>query len=482
MYSWYKAARVCYVVLSDVGLDRSAANSTTLLQEQLSRSRWFTRGWTLQELIAPRNVRFYDRSWKHIGDKVGLVDLLSEITRIDADILTDRTHLTSASVAKRMSWASERETLRIEDQAYALLGIFDVNIPLLYGEGRKAFQRLQEEIIRTSTDHSILAWLPTTALGSASIWSDMTEESNLLAPSPYSFRDSRDIISWALPQSETFELSQRGLRMTLYASAGEWIPRKYNGTARAFKLVLNCRYAHEPSTYITLRVIERFRVDDFGVRSPQDAAQEDSLYDRDRAQERRRGTLISLDTTSLVNMFTRRTFTMARNRYIFPDHGERIHIALDIDGEATDAHKLRGWNGQTLTLDSRDDRPGLHGWLGIKIYNTSSAEGVETAEIILIVRVMCTADEYTRVPPIFVGTKSRKEVANYLDAIFALPSALGSDSAFHPDETRLLSWSGATSLAVTARYVNMAGEILWSLEIKTGPAKDELPMLGELQI
>ena len=107
-----------------------------------------------------------------------------------------------------MSWAAERSTSRIEDRAYSLLGIFDVNLPLLYGEGSKAFLRLQEEIIRTSTsaDHSILAWVPWES-AAALVWSDIAEPSLLLSPSPYGFRSAHDITSWTLPQGETFDLS-----------------------------------------------------------------------------------------------------------------------------------------------------------------------------------------------------------------------------------------------------------------------------------
>ncbi|KAI4621110.1 uncharacterized protein J4E87_006738 [Alternaria ethzedia] len=118
----------------------------------------FTRGWTLQELIAPREIQFYDAKWNSIGLKKDLVDDLSTITGIGAEILMHEQSLDLVSVAARMSWAAKRETTRTEDMAYCLLGIFDVNLPLLYGEAEKAFQRLQEEIIRSKADLSIFAW------------------------------------------------------------------------------------------------------------------------------------------------------------------------------------------------------------------------------------------------------------------------------------------------------------------------------------
>jgi hypothetical protein len=126
--------------------------------EAVRKSRWFTRGWTLQELIAPKNLTFFTREWERISTKEKLAATLSEITLIPRKVLESGNHDTM-SVAQKMSWASRRKTTRSEDIAYCLLGLFDVNMPLLYGEGEKAFIRLQEEIIRRSDDHSIFFWL-----------------------------------------------------------------------------------------------------------------------------------------------------------------------------------------------------------------------------------------------------------------------------------------------------------------------------------
>ena len=152
MYAWYQNAQKCYVFLADVptGEDCCEEDST------FRKSRWFTRGWTLQELLAPSTVEFYGQDWHEIGTRFVLKDVLTEITGIDHDILLDGKFET-ASIAKKMSWASKRTTTRVEDIAYCLLGIFGVNMPTLYGEGRHAFTRLQHVIIQTSNDHSIFA-------------------------------------------------------------------------------------------------------------------------------------------------------------------------------------------------------------------------------------------------------------------------------------------------------------------------------------
>lgn len=154
MYRWYKAAAVCYVYLSDVDAAEVSRDGESKIMESL----WFERGWTLQELLAPKNVLFFDQDWAFLGTKHSLSESLTRCTGIDETILRGNESVFNRSIAQRMSWAAGRKTTRDEDIAYSLLGIFDVNMPMLYGEGEKAFLRLQAEIIRQSDDHSIFAW------------------------------------------------------------------------------------------------------------------------------------------------------------------------------------------------------------------------------------------------------------------------------------------------------------------------------------
>lgn len=156
MFYWYKSSAVCYALLSDV--DMSAAHSQDDRDLAIRKSRWFTRGWTLQEFLAPGEVIFYDAQWKPIAPKTELVELLSAITGIASKFIDGTDDIHNASIAQRMSWASKRQTTRMEDTAYCLLGIFNVHMPLLYGERDKAFLRLQEEIVRRTEDHTYLAW------------------------------------------------------------------------------------------------------------------------------------------------------------------------------------------------------------------------------------------------------------------------------------------------------------------------------------
>ncbi|KAK1829452.1 HET-domain-containing protein [Podospora conica] len=155
MFRWYRDAEVCYAYLSD--FDDSLPNEATTL-DRLAKCRWFFRGWTLQELIAPTSIRFYSRSWIHIGTKLDLCFSIHSITSIPTDLLLGRSRSFEYSIARRMSWAARRKTTRIEDTAYCLLGLFAVNMPLLYGEGDKAFLRLQEELVKSTTDASLFAW------------------------------------------------------------------------------------------------------------------------------------------------------------------------------------------------------------------------------------------------------------------------------------------------------------------------------------
>lgn len=185
MYKWYQDAVRCHVYLPDVMI-KSHRDDTI---KQLQSSRWWTRGWTLQELVAPTHVDFYTKEWNYIDNKVELVELITSVTTISREVLLSGDP-SSSSVAQIMSWASRRVTTRLEDRAYCLLGFFEVNMPMLYGEGEGAYNRLQEEIMRKTHDHSLFAWrYPYTTLRQDSYFL------GLLAPSPSYFEGCERIRS-----------------------------------------------------------------------------------------------------------------------------------------------------------------------------------------------------------------------------------------------------------------------------------------------
>jgi hypothetical protein len=157
MYRWYQEARVCYIYLSDVG-PVSNETSPSAMESILEKSRWFSRGWTLQELLAPRFLEFYASDWSEIGTNLTLTPAIIKITAINESVFRGKQSLASCTIAERLSWMANRKTTREEDMAYCLLGIFDVHMPLLYGEGKRAFARLQEEILRRTEDFSLLLW------------------------------------------------------------------------------------------------------------------------------------------------------------------------------------------------------------------------------------------------------------------------------------------------------------------------------------
>lgn len=168
---------------------------------------------TLQELIAPSEVFFYGSAWNALGSSRDLFRTIATYSNIHATLLSGETPLEDFSIAQRMSWAAFRRTSRVEDIAYCLLGIFDVNMPLLYGEREKAFSRLQEEIIRSTTDQSVFAWhsYPNTS-STKYLW----DVSPLLARSPDDFRHGGDIVyvDDFLDRSAAL-INQRGLQATL---------------------------------------------------------------------------------------------------------------------------------------------------------------------------------------------------------------------------------------------------------------------------
>ncbi|RYC58609.1 hypothetical protein CHU98_g7595 [Xylaria longipes] len=134
-------------------VDTCCIDKTSSAELRTSGSRWFTRGWTLQELIAPRALLFLARDWSVLGNKrnnPALIDVVANITGVPVTVLLGKARPGNISVASRLQWASERQTTRAEDIAYCLLGIFDVNMPLLYGEGQRAFVRLQEAILKST--------------------------------------------------------------------------------------------------------------------------------------------------------------------------------------------------------------------------------------------------------------------------------------------------------------------------------------------
>lgn len=268
MFSWYKEAQICYVFIDDT--DDVAG---------IEHCRWLTRGWTLQELLAPSYIHFYDRNWTFLGTKSSLVCDFVRWTSIDQIVLERPSMMSYVSVAARMSWAASRRTSRVEDLAYCLLGIFNVNMPLLYGEKTNAFRRLQEEILRQSGDISLLAFDRT----------DLADgHLNLLAPDPDAFGKRPKIINEH--NAYDCELTSAGVKTSL---------RILKPSTYITRAILPCRFEFDPESRIFLDIYSQgpsnYRLLDqpVGVCSYQDVLGGDfeavTLIEKCRAQEERMG-------------------------------------------------------------------------------------------------------------------------------------------------------------------------------------------------
>ncbi|KAI9052004.1 hypothetical protein LZ554_004258 [Drepanopeziza brunnea f. sp. 'monogermtubi'] len=225
MFTWYGKAGVCYAYLSDV--QSTDAEMPAAAQEEFQRSRWFSRGWTLQELLAPKEVIFCAAAWQQLGNRQQLWPLISKATGI-GDLGGWRT----ASIAQKMSWASRRETTRSEDKAYSLMGLFGVNMPPLYGEGENAFIRLQLEILRISDDESIFAWAD-----------DKDTSGGLLARSPKAFQNSGDFRRLDVFRYEKapYSMTNKGIRVELPVCIPEELHLDFMDADDTFLAFLSCR-------------------------------------------------------------------------------------------------------------------------------------------------------------------------------------------------------------------------------------------------
>lgn len=238
MFRWYENADICYVYLPDVTPQRD-------LKEGIRACRWITRGWTLQELIAPRECELLDSEWVCRGRKTELSGMLAMLTRVPSSVLAGERLAREFTVAQRMSWAAKRTTSRREDMAYCLLGLFGIQMSMIYGEGDMAFHRLQEEIIRRTDDETIFAWNPPDlAPGVISI----------LASSPAAFREPRPMVKWAGWHPSGFTLTNKGLK---FADArASVVPQTSGDTKVVYLLRVGDSTPHDGSSGIFLRKVD----------------------------------------------------------------------------------------------------------------------------------------------------------------------------------------------------------------------------------
>ncbi|RBQ67928.1 hypothetical protein FVER14953_21114 [Fusarium verticillioides] len=249
MFRWYQNAGVCYAHLSDVdaattsqilsftedtSLDSSMDSLRTAAKNKFIGAKWFTRGWTLQELLAPHYLIFVDREWRHMGTRESWALEIEKASNIEARHLNafNPTDFASCSTAMRFSWASGRETTVEEDESYSLLGLFGISLPLIYGEGgRQAFNRLQRQLIHVYHDDSVFAWKSSQPNPKPGV--------GILARSVKDFRHASKVI--AGQYGNAYSMTNRGLEIT-----SKYWRQKSNPDGVIVRL--NCRIRSAPDT------------------------------------------------------------------------------------------------------------------------------------------------------------------------------------------------------------------------------------------
>ena len=328
MYRWYQEAQICYAYLADVDIGDHSFGSTNRW-EAFRKSRWFTRGWTLQELLAPKDLVFYDKLWREFGSKSSLMDEISLATGIQHYQMEDSNR---ASVAQKMSWASKRQTRRVEDMAYSLMGIFDVNMPLLYGEGKKAFMRLQHEIVKISNDESLFAWTDGGLV-----------ESGLLAQSPKAFAESGDVFQISSrEQSYIYRaphmVTNRGL--AIEASCDSCDSRSTSILDRRFAfLPLNCKRNRPMDDFPNILIVNQLAI-------RLEKVSRDEFVRFSPGQLDTPSALINRNTRSLGLVYIRPGFVSCIS------HEPRLSLFIDPSPRFIDPSSLSKYNPSFRLLDS----------------------------------------------------------------------------------------------------------------------------------
>ncbi|KAK2596401.1 hypothetical protein N8I77_013293 [Diaporthe amygdali] len=222
MYKWYRDSVLCIVYLYDVKKNDAVSITNPHIFNRIDRdepSEWFSRGWTLQELLAPREMEFYDKEWTYMGTKKDMKTSLGKVTGINEIYLSGQVHFRKACIAVKMSWMARRKTTRREDVAYSMVGLFGITMTPVYGEGHGAFARLQEILMSwSSMDESLFAWkMPAVDAGDQYKYSSdpwQSGEWGLLAPSPEWFADCGAIMTFEHkpPRRGLFTMSPNGIQ------------------------------------------------------------------------------------------------------------------------------------------------------------------------------------------------------------------------------------------------------------------------------
>ncbi|KEY75078.1 hypothetical protein S7711_01542 [Stachybotrys chartarum IBT 7711] len=369
MYSWYYEAASCYVYLVDATWKGPIVknNSATQILDTIKNCLWFTRGWTLQELLASSELKIFDKDWIAIFEdksKNGISLVLSTITGINRRCIENRQAIRHEPIATRMSWASGRRCTRVEDTAYCLMGLFDVNMPLLYGEGDKAFMRLQEQIWNSTDDHTLLCWFVDEH--SPRAW---TLES-AFAQSPKDFRFSSDIMLFGNEVDDPGQLTKWGIPLRTSLSKvdevdfGSFMVLSRPAEEKIMLATLNCGYKdtdHRSWRSFIVLVPAQMRWDPFcgGNTRPHSSFARMAIPRRNEIHLPKRREVL-WEETNRIFIRTR----MMDNQTIVPRRGN-IRIGQDI--------KTVDWYNATGPINNAFDKCGIK-ILGVSLQNLIEEE------------------------------------------------------------------------------------------------------------
>ncbi|KAH8666221.1 hypothetical protein BGZ61DRAFT_461766 [Ilyonectria robusta] len=444
MFQWYLNATVCYTYLSDVPQGDRSWNADS----KFFSSRWFQRGWTLQELLAPETLRFYDQDWILIGTKTDMSTAIEAITGISRQFLCGWEDLRHASVAQRMSWAAKRQTSRKEDIAYCLLGIFYVTMPMIYGEGDRALSRLQQEIIKHSTDYSILAWGLDTAEDTPSKPTDMIS-AGILAPAPSDFANCGRITKRKQDTAPVtaFDISGGRLRISLplhTTSAGEMYG------------LLNCGPEHDADQIVGVPLYN----DESG------AAPNEYLRPQERCSVLLPRTALSISTKRIHIRMERQSRTdkkVARRFWLHIDGHQKINLKLEEDYPPVSWKAGRALIAETTRPD---------GLITRRYIARFRAKGERSRDIIVVLEL--EIDGLQRQTRSHIMTSSRDTDLGDLFQKFSYirPEALGKQTASN----------GSLTVGVTVNEEQVAQEHMFVVRLARVSSSPEAPVDAHLEL
>ncbi|KAL6415972.1 beta transducin-like protein [Ilyonectria robusta] len=444
MFQWYLNATVCYTYLSDVPQGDHYWDPDS----KFFSSRWFQRGWTLQELLAPQTLRFYDQDWILIGTKADMSTAIEAITGISRQFLCGWEDLRQASVAQRMSWAAKRQTSRKEDIAYCLLGIFDVTMPMIYGEGDRALSRLQQEIIKHSRDYSILAWGLDTAEDTPSKPTDMIS-AGILAPAPSDFANCGRIAKRKQDTAPVTALDISGGRLRIS------LPLHTTSAGEMYGL-LNCGPEHDADQIVGVPLYN----DESGT------APNEYLRPQERCSVLLPRTALSTSTKRIHIQMERQSRTdkkVARRFWLHIDGHQKINLKLEEDYPPVSWKTGRALIAETTKPD---------GLITRRYMARFRTKGEASRDIIVVLELEIDGLQRRTRSHIMTSSRDTDLEDLFQKFIYIRPEALGKQTANN----------GMLTVGMTVNEEQVAQEHMFVVRLAPVSSSPDAPVAADLEL